>query len=67
MAIYFALSLHLLGNVTNKPPCGPCFHAVLNKKVRILIFMDLLKVEAIFEGHVAGFPDIFPKGLTAHS
>lgn len=66
IAIRLVLSVHPLGNVGDEPPCRPRFHPVLNKKLRILIFVNLLEVEAILESHVAGFPDILPRGLTAH-
>ncbi|KGO75360.1 hypothetical protein PITC_001600 [Penicillium italicum] len=40
---------------------------MLDKKSRILILVDLLKIEAIFKGPIAGFLNILLKGLTAHS
>ena len=66
MAVRLSMLLHPIANVANKTPRYPRFHAVLNKKFRTLIFVDLLEVEATFKDHIAGFLNIFPKGLTTH-
>lgn len=61
------ISLHLVTNVAYEPPGGSRFDAVLDKEIRILIFVDLLKIETIFKSHIAGFLNILPESLTAHA
>lgn len=60
------MSLHPMDNVANEPSRGSCFDAMLDKVFRILIFVDLLEIEIIFKGHIAGFLNILPESLIAH-
>lgn len=53
MAVRLYMSLHPIANVAN------------TKIFRILVFVDLLEIQAIFKGHIAGILFLFPEGLTA--
>lgn len=48
------MSLHVIANVANA------------KIFRTLVFVDLLEIQAIFKGHIAGILFIFPESLTAY-
>jgi hypothetical protein len=46
-------------NVFNKTTSNTSFDAILDEKSRILILVDLRKIQSIFKGSIASFPKLF--------
>lgn len=66
MATGLPALLHPEANVAYEPPGRTYFHTMPDKKIWILILINLREIEAIFKCHIACFDDIVPESLVAH-